>query len=147
MPENQDNPDAAAIEALIAESTPEERAEGFKVCCAPWAAQSARLLSGSECLHPHLQTQGNDALRTGLKVRKKFYLREAVTAYTKGLELKCSHVKLNAQLLCNRAHVHLQLGNNKSALEDGMQAAALDSTNFKVMPAARPPLPLISQAH
>eukprot|EP00891_Asterochloris_glomerata_P002794 jgi/Astpho2/2794/gw1.00050.278.1_t len=106
MPENQDNPDAAAIEALIAESTPEERAEGFK-------------------------TQGNDALRTGLKVRKKFYLREAVTAYTKGLELKCSHVKLNAQLLCNRAHVHLQLGNNKSALEDGMQAAALDSTNFK----------------
>ena len=80
-------------------------------------------------------------------MRKKFYLREAVTAYTKGLELKCSHVKLNAQLLCNRAHVHLQLGNNKSALEDGMQAAALDSTNFKVMPAARPPLPLISQAH
>ena len=47
MPENQDNPDAAAIEALIAESTPEERAEGFKVCCVVWAAQSASLLSGS----------------------------------------------------------------------------------------------------
>ena len=80
-------------------------------------------------------------------MRKKFYLREAVTAYTKGLELKCSHDKLNAQLLCNRAHVHLQLGNNKSALEDGMQAAALDSTNFKVTPAARPCLPPASQAH
>ena len=80
-------------------------------------------------------------------MRKKFYLREAVTAYTKGLELNCSHDKLNAQLLCNRAHVHLQLGNNKSALEDGMQAAALDSTNFKVMPAARPSLLPPSQAH
>lgn len=32
LPDDPDNPDVAAIKAIMDESTPEERAESFKVC-------------------------------------------------------------------------------------------------------------------
>ena len=36
-----------------------------------------------------LQNQGNEALRRGVQLRKKFYLREAEGLYTRGLDMRC----------------------------------------------------------
>ena len=71
-------------------------------------------------------------MKTGLKHRKKFYFREAITSYTKGLEIQCANPLLNAIILSNRAQVHLLLGNNKNALEDSIEALNLDKSNLKV---------------
>ncbi|KAL0051529.1 hypothetical protein WJX82_009385 [Trebouxia sp. C0006] len=106
MPTNNDNVDLAAINALIDEQTPVERAESHK-------------------------NQGNEALKTGLKHRKKFYFREAVTAYTKGLDVQCGDSIVETVLLSNRAQVHLQLGNDRNALEDSLRALQLDTNNVK----------------
>lgn len=106
MPANKNNADLAAINALIEEQTPEERAESHK-------------------------NQGNEALKTGLKHRKKFYFREATIAYTKGLDACCGNDIINAVLLSNRAQVHLILGNDRNALEDSLAAMKLDDNNVK----------------
>ena len=79
-----------------------------------------------------MQNQGNEALKTGLKHRKKFYFREASIAYTKGLEEHCGNNSIDAILLSNRAQVHLVLGNDRNALEDGLAAMKLDDNNLKV---------------
>ena len=79
------------------------------------------------------QNQGNEALKTGLKHRKKFYFREAITAYTKGLDVQCGDSIVETVLLSNRAQVHLQLGNDRNALEDSLRALQLDTNNVKVM--------------
>lgn len=85
-----------ALQALIDESSPEERAGNFK-------------------------EQGNQALKTGLAQKKKFYVREAITQYTQGLELKNMHDEdLAATLLSNRAQANLLLGNHRRALEDAL---------------------------
>lgn len=78
------------------------------------------------------QHQGNEALKTGLKLRKKFYFREASIAYTKGLDEQCGSKSIDAILLSNRAQVHLILGNDRNALEDGLAAMKLDDSNLKV---------------
>lgn len=79
------------------------------------------------------QNQGNEALKTGLKHRKKFYFREAITAYTKGLDVQCGDSIIETVLLSNRAQVHLQLGNDRNALEDSLRAMKLDTNNVKVI--------------
>ncbi len=79
------------------------------------------------------QNQGNEALKTGLKHRKKFYFREAITAYTKGLDVQCGDSIIETVLLSNRAQVHLQLGNDRNALEDSLRALQLDANNVKVI--------------
>jgi len=79
------------------------------------------------------QNQGNEALKTGLKHRKKFYFREAITAYTKGLDVQCGDSTIETVLLSNRAQVHLQLGNDRNALEDSLRAMKLDTNNVKVI--------------
>ncbi len=79
------------------------------------------------------QNQGNEALKTGLKHRKKFYFREAITAYTKGLDVQCGDSIIETVLLSNRAQVHLQLGNDRNALEDSLRAMQLDTNNVKVV--------------
>lgn len=106
MPENENNADLAAINALIEEQTPAERAESHK-------------------------NQGNEALKTGLKHRKKFYFREAITAYSKGLDEHSGDSRVESLLLSNRAHVHLLLGNDRNALEDSLAALKLDGHNQK----------------
>lgn len=83
------------------------------------------------------QTRGNEALKTGLKLRKKFYFREASIAYTKGLEEHCGSRSIDAILLSNRAQVHLILGNDRNALEDGLAAMNLDDSNLKVQKCRR----------
>lgn len=35
-----------------------------------------------------MQNQGNSALKTGLQAKKKFYLRQAIEQYGKGLEVR-----------------------------------------------------------
>lgn len=106
MPDDPDNPDLAAINAIIEESTPEERAANFK-------------------------DQGNRALRTGLQQRKKFYLRAAIEQYTQGIGLACADAALHATLLSNRAHVNLLLGNFRNALLDAQDALRFDPGNVK----------------
>ncbi|GAB4818948.1 hypothetical protein N2152v2_005994 [Parachlorella kessleri] len=106
LPEDDDNPDMAAIKAIIEESTPEERALNFK-------------------------DQGNKALQTGLQHKKKFYLREAIDKYSEGLALQCGDAELNSVLNSNRAHVNLLLGNFRNALLDGLAAAKANPSNVK----------------
>ena len=79
-----------------------------------------------------MQNQGNEALKTGLKHRKKFYFREAITAYSKGLDEHSGDSRIESLLLSNRAHVHLLLGNDRNALEDSLAALKLDGHNQKV---------------
>ena len=106
MPEDENHPDLVAINALIEESTPEERAFTFK-------------------------EQGNRALKTGLKQRKKFFLRQSIEQYTEGINLQCSDAKLHAILFSNRAHVNLLLGNYRNALIDAQDAIRFDPGNIK----------------
>ena len=51
------------------------------------------------------QVQGNDALKRGLQLRKKFYLRQAQEFYSQGLALQCGDTVLDAVLYANRAQV------------------------------------------
>eukprot|EP00877_Chromochloris_zofingiensis_P013621 jgi/Chrzof1/8512/Cz03g13240.t1 len=109
MPEQyEEQPDYVALKALEEESTPEERAENFKV-------------------------QGNKKLEVGLKAKNKLLLRDAIDFYAKGLALKCSDVALNTALYNNRAHVHSLLGNWRKALQDSLSAKQLDPHNVKAV--------------
>jgi tetratricopeptide (TPR) repeat protein len=104
----------------------------------------------------HTQSQANDALRRGTQLRKKFYLREALTLYTKALSAlsgkggdgggpegedetaaapppppaaaddPAEAAALRVVLLSNRAQAHLTLDNNRAALEDATAAGASD---------------------
>lgn len=51
------------------------------------------------------QVQGNDALKRGLQLRKKFYLRQAQEFYSQGLAVRCGAAAVDALLLSNRAQV------------------------------------------
>lgn len=66
-----------------------------------------------------------------MQLRKKFYLREALGLYTRGLDLRCCDAALAAALFSNRAQAHLLLGNNRSALDDALTALRADATNVK----------------
>ena len=87
-----------------------------------------------------LQGQGNDALKRGVQLKKRFYLREAVDLYTKGLDMGATLPELLSILHSNRAHAHSVLGNWRNALQDSQKAVQLDSGNLKVPEAF--PLPL-----
>jgi hypothetical protein len=60
--------------------------------------------------HSCPQVQGNNKLKVGLQAKNKQLLRDAVEFYTKGLAERCGDGKLDAVLLCNRAHVESLLG-------------------------------------
>eukprot|EP00873_Tetraselmis_striata_P040434 jgi/Tetstr1/460698/TSEL_000554.t1 len=107
IPENADeHPAMAAMEAMLEEDTPEERALNYK-------------------------TQGNKKLAVAKDSKNKLYYREAVAFYTKGLAEECADAKLNAVLYSNRAQVQLTLGNNAKALVDALEAVKLDDTSIK----------------
>ena len=80
-----------------------------------------------------LQGQGNDALKRGLQLKKKFYLREAQGMYTKGLDMGSTLPELESVLHSNRAQAHLLLENYRSALEDSLLAIQLHDSNLKVL--------------
>eukprot|EP00890_Picochlorum_soloecismus_P006381 jgi/Picsp_1/6744/NSC_04085-R1_tetratricopeptide repeat protein 4 homolog len=107
MPEGEGNADLAAINAIIDETSPEERVSGFK-------------------------DQGNRALKTGLEHRKKYYLRQAIEQYTQGIKVEgCQDNELISQVFSNRAHVNLLLGNYRNALMDAKDAIRFDPKNVK----------------
>jgi tetratricopeptide (TPR) repeat protein len=107
MPEDKDNPDLAAINSIIEETSPNERVLGFK-------------------------DQGNRALQTGLQHRKKYYLRQAIEQYTEGINVEgCDDTALKSIVYSNRAHVNLLLGNYRNALMDAKDAIRYDGSNVK----------------
>ena len=62
------------------------------------------LASADPCTPPPPpQVQGNDALKRGLQLRKKFYLRQAQELYSQGLAVHCGEAALDAVLFANRA--------------------------------------------
>jgi hypothetical protein len=79
-----------------------------------------------------VQVQGNDALKRGLQLKKRFFIREAINLYTKGLEMGSNQQRLLSILHSNRSQAHLLLENNRNALEDGLKAIDLDAANLKV---------------
>ena len=85
-----------------------------------------------------MQGQGNDALKRGMQLKKKFYLREAVDLYTKGLDMRATLPQLLSVLHSNRAHAHTVLGNWRNALQDSQKAVQLDAANVKVGPTSLP---------
>ena len=87
-----------------------------------------------------MQGQGNDALKRGMQLKKKFYLREAVGLYTKGLDMGCALPQLLSMLHSNRAQAHIMLGNWRNALQDSQRAVQLDAHNLKVALHPFPPL-------
>jgi hypothetical protein len=89
-----------------------------------------------EVLACSLQRQGNDALKQGLAIRKKFYLRKAVDHYTAGIAVGISDAALNSVLHANRAQAELKLGNSRNAMRDALRAVQLDPDNMKVGVAA-----------
>lgn len=78
------------------------------------------------------QNLGNDALKAGLRNKKKFYLRQAIEQYDKGLQVQCADAALNSILCSNRAHVNLLLGNFRNAYQDGLAALRHNDGNVKV---------------
>lgn len=107
MPDNAgDHPDMVALKAIDDECTPEDRARSFK-------------------------DQGNKALKTGLKQRKKFYIRQAIEQYNEGLGMQPADKALTSVLYANRAQANLILGNFRNALLDGQDAVRFDPGNVK----------------
>ena len=143
-PQDSKNVDLAAINAILEESTPDERAETWKVTqpavalfCRTHATRASFPGPDRIVEHTHpppvaLQGQGNDALKRGLQLKNKFYLREALSMYTKGLEAGSTQHALLSVLHSNRAQAHLLLGNYRSALKDSQQAAHFNASNLKV---------------
>ena len=78
------------------------------------------------------QNLGNDALKAGLTHKKKFYLRQALEQYDKGLAVQCPDAALCSVLNSNRAHVNLLLGNFRNAYQDGLAALRHNDHNVKV---------------
>jgi tetratricopeptide repeat protein 4 len=96
MPEGDDIPDEfAALQALIAEVTPMERATEFK-------------------------KSGNTAYKLGPN-----RYEDAVLYYTQALDVKCEDDIMNASILANRSLVHLKLHNYGKAMRDAMDAIRL----------------------
>ncbi|CAG9466640.1 unnamed protein product [Pedinophyceae sp. YPF-701] len=107
MPENPErNPTYRAMKELQDELTPRERAEAAK-------------------------KEGNTKLQTYLRSKNRFYLNEAVTMYTKGVEEKVEDAQLNCLLLANRAQCHLYLGNHRRCVEDARRAIGHDAKYIK----------------
>lgn len=65
-------------------------------------------------------------------MKKKFYLREAVDLYTKGLDMGATLPELLSILHSNRAHAHSVLGNWRNTLQDSQKAVQLNPANLKV---------------
>ncbi len=73
-----------------------------------------------------------------MQLKKVFFLREALTAYSDGIDAKPEDKKLLGVLLSNRSQAQLVLGNNRSALEDAKSAVQQDPSIPKVH---CPPIP------
>jgi tetratricopeptide (TPR) repeat protein len=90
------------------------------------ALQTLLYEGSSEEIAENFKNQGNACYRIG-KTRYK----DALTFYTKGLDMKCANNALNSVLYSNRAAIHLELGNFRKAIEDCLDAIQLDPIMIK----------------
>ncbi|KAJ3086626.1 40S ribosomal protein [Quaeritorhiza haematococci] len=97
----EENDMLAALQSLVYDGTPEEIATNFK-------------------------NQGNERFMEG---RSQY--KEAITFYTKGIEVKCKDDSLNSILYSNRAAVNLELKNYRRVLNDCAEAIKLNPQNVK----------------
>ena len=81
-----------------------------------------------EELAEHFRKQGNEAMKFQAS---RIALQNALTFYTKGLEMECKDDKLNAVLHANRAAVGLKLGEHLKVVDDCRAAVRLDPKNLK----------------
>eukprot|EP00747_Dinoflagellata_sp_TGD_P168715 gnl/TRDRNA2_/TRDRNA2_195771_c0_seq1.p1 gnl/TRDRNA2_/TRDRNA2_195771_c0~~gnl/TRDRNA2_/TRDRNA2_195771_c0_seq1.p1 ORF type:complete len:367 (-),score=128.96 gnl/TRDRNA2_/TRDRNA2_195771_c0_seq1:75-1175(-) len=100
-----------------------DAAEGAEVDEAAAAAAAAELRAKAEAF----KLQGNERL----KGNTKSSAREALDCFTRGLEVHCSDLVLNAQLHSNRAHVRILLRQFVEAVDDCRKAIELDPKNLK----------------
>ncbi|ORZ41472.1 hypothetical protein BCR44DRAFT_1422884 [Catenaria anguillulae PL171] len=98
---DESNPELSALQSLIYDGTPEEIAENFK-------------------------NQGNEMFRDGRK-----HFPHAIRFYTQGIDQQCSDNKLNATLYCNRAAVHIEMGNFRKCVNDCIAAIKLNPALVK----------------
>ncbi|KYQ89248.1 tetratricopeptide repeat domain 4 [Tieghemostelium lacteum] len=102
MPDNpENNPNLSAIQAIIDETTPEERSDTYK-------------------------DLGNDYFKAG-----KSRYKEALHYYNQALNVKCNDMKRNSIVLSNRAAVNLELGNNGEVIRDCKIAIEFNRQNIK----------------
>eukprot|EP01024_Parvocaulis_polyphysoides_P025482 TRINITY_DN2320_c0_g1_i2.p1 TRINITY_DN2320_c0_g1~~TRINITY_DN2320_c0_g1_i2.p1 ORF type:complete len:301 (-),score=40.43 TRINITY_DN2320_c0_g1_i2:63-965(-) len=106
LPEDPTHPDRIALESFIGEFTPQERAESCK-------------------------DRGNERLQFALKHNKKNMIREAITAYSEGLQFGVENDEFNSTLYSNRAQAHIHLGNWGNALYDCKWAIKKNPNNIK----------------
>ncbi|CAL1141219.1 unnamed protein product [Cladocopium goreaui] len=76
----------------------------------------------------HFKKQGNEAMKLQAS---KIALMNALTFYTKGLEMSCKDAKLNSVLHSNRAAVGLKMGEYLKVVDDCRHAVRLDGSNLK----------------
>ena len=76
----------------------------------------------------HFRKQGNEAMKFQAS---RIALQNALTFYTRGLEMECKDDKLNSVLHANRAAVGLKLGEHLKVVDDCRAAVRLDAKNLK----------------
>lgn len=76
---------------------------------------------------------GNSHLAMGQKLKKAFYMREAIRQYNTALAEPFENATLRAVLHSNRAQAESLLGNWGNALRDATAALRFDPDNLKVL--------------
>lgn len=83
--------------------------------------------STPEEIATHLREQGNENFKKG-----KLHYKDAIKFYTDSLNVKgVKDTKVHAVTLCNRAAVHLKIGNYRHAIEDCEEAIKIDPSLSK----------------
>mmetsp|Transcript_57768 Transcript_57768/g.151924 ORF Transcript_57768/g.151924 Transcript_57768/m.151924 type:complete len:332 (+) Transcript_57768:80-1075(+) len=90
-------------------------------------AQADAMAADARARAEALKKLGNEALKAGTKSAA----REALEAFTSGIEVRCNDLVLNAQLYGNRAHVQIMLRNFVEAVDDCRKAIESDPKNLK----------------
>ncbi|CAK9067880.1 unnamed protein product [Durusdinium trenchii] len=76
----------------------------------------------------NFRKQGNEAMKFQAS---KIALMNALTFYTRGIEMECKDAKLNSVLHSNRAAVGLKMGEYLKVVDDCRHAVRLDPSNLK----------------
>ena len=103
---DMDNPVTKALYELKYEGTPDEIATNLK-------------------------NQGNNLLKESQTPER--YYPDIVRYYTEGLEQNITDMKLKVDLLNNRAHIFILMGNYGKATEDAKEVLKIDKKNTKAM--------------
>merc|ERR1719230_626724 len=83
-----------------------------------------------EGMAEYFKNLGNEAFRMSTNA---VATKNALQAYTKGLEMECADSKINSQLHSNRAAVSIRLKEYDKAVDDCRKAIKLDPSNVKAI--------------